>query len=312
MNKKVKQKINYLKYYYSKRGVAKLVFNTFAINRSSFKVAENKKNYSDYYFLKKKFSKYIQKDRLINKGTYENDNKIIWSLWLQGKDNAPAIVKACWKSIEREKPECYKLIILDESNINNYISFPNIIKEKYHNGIISRAFYSDIIRLYLLDNYGGYWIDSTVYCMNSDLFSMITDMNCQLFVYKNIGRNDDGCAISSWLIYSKKHDPIISNTYNLLLEYIKKYNYLINYFLVHLMFTVVADEFAEEWNSVPLLDNLTPQLLSLNIFNKYDKDYFEYLSNAASFQKLNYRYSTTDQEKVDTYYKFILNKELNI
>lgn len=310
MNKKVKQKVNYLKYYYSKRGVIKLLFNTFAINKSSFRVAENKKDYSDYYFLKKKFSKYIQKDSIINSDPNENDNRIIWTLWLQGKEHAPAIVKACWKSIEREKPENYSLFILDESNISKYITLPEIIKEKYDSGIISRAFYSDIIRLYLLDNYGGYWIDSTVYCMNSNLFSMIADMNCQLFVYKNIGRNDDGCAISSWLIYSKKHDPIIRNTYNLLLEYVKKYDYLINYFLVHLMFTVVADEFPEEWNSVPLLDNLTPQLLSLSIFNKYDKDYFGYLSNVASFQKLNYRYSTIDKEKADTYYKYILNKEL--
>lgn len=44
---------------------------------------------------------------------------------------------------------------------------PNFILKKFENGYISITHLSDIIRVLLLYNYGGLWIDSTVLNISS-------------------------------------------------------------------------------------------------------------------------------------------------
>lgn len=46
--------------------------------------------------------------------------------------------------------------------MNNYIKIPDIIQDRVESKKISMAQYSDIIRMCLLAEYGGLWIDSTV------------------------------------------------------------------------------------------------------------------------------------------------------
>ena len=47
------------------------------------------------------------------------------------------------------------------------------MEEKKKKGIISRTHYSDLLRLEILGNYGGIWLDSTFFCTKpciDDLF----------------------------------------------------------------------------------------------------------------------------------------------
>lgn len=96
----------------------------------------------------------------------ENDNrlgKIIWISWLQGEEMAPQIVKQCINTIRGCIPSDYKVILIDSDNFDNYITFPIYINDKIKSGKITKTHLSDLMRWYLIYNYGGIWIDATIH-----------------------------------------------------------------------------------------------------------------------------------------------------
>lgn len=95
--------------------------------------------------------------------TKKFDKKIVWVMWWQ-IDNVPTLIS---KNIDRlKKSDAYETIVLNESNISNYLNIPENILEKVQNSNISFAHFSDFIRMSLLYKYGGIWIDSTVLVAN--------------------------------------------------------------------------------------------------------------------------------------------------
>jgi mannosyltransferase OCH1-like enzyme len=88
----------------------------------------------------------------------------IWVMWWQGVNNAPALVKKCVNILKQKSPD-YEVTFLDKDNYHEYVQIPMYITDKFNGGGISIANYSDVIRMALLYQYGGYWIDSTVLCL---------------------------------------------------------------------------------------------------------------------------------------------------
>ncbi len=90
----------------------------------------------------------------------KNDkNDKIWTIWLQGEENAPALVKACFRSVRKHCSQ--ELVVLDEKTIFDYIELPDEIVQKYKDGKIAHAHFADICRVELLYRHGGYWLDAT-------------------------------------------------------------------------------------------------------------------------------------------------------
>ena len=99
---------------------------------------------------------------VVEKKPIKNDEKEkIFTIWLQGEENAPALVKSCFRSIRRHCKQ--ELIVLDEKTIFDYISLPKEILEKYKKGKIKHAHFADICRVELLYEHGGIWMDSTCF-----------------------------------------------------------------------------------------------------------------------------------------------------
>jgi hypothetical protein len=106
-----------------------------------------------------------------NSSNYKN---CIWVCWWQGIDNAPEVVKKCIESI-RKNANGYEVIIITEENYRSFAKIPAWLQKKKSEGIISRTHYSDFLRLELLAEHGGIWLDSTFYCTNlnfEDYFNM--------------------------------------------------------------------------------------------------------------------------------------------
>lgn len=79
--------------------------------------------------------------------------KIIWTYW---DGDIPLIVQKCINTWKKHNPD-HKIIILNNDTI------PSFIKEIKHaqNDPTRR---SDYVRLYVLNQYGGIWMDSTIIC----------------------------------------------------------------------------------------------------------------------------------------------------
>ncbi len=88
----------------------------------------------------------------------------IWVCWFQGEADMPELVKICYQKLKMSIPENkaeIHLITLD--NVSEYITINDNTWRKFYHGEISYAFFSDIIRYYLMRDYGGMWIDATIY-----------------------------------------------------------------------------------------------------------------------------------------------------
>jgi hypothetical protein len=89
------------------------------------------------------------------------DSNVIWQYWGQGLDDIPDVVKASYASVDKYAAG-KEIIRLTDESVDDYIEFPEIIKEKLIAKKFRIAHYSDILRLALLYHYGGLWLDSTV------------------------------------------------------------------------------------------------------------------------------------------------------
>ncbi|MDE6478136.1 MAG: capsular polysaccharide synthesis protein [Alphaproteobacteria bacterium] len=90
---------------------------------------------------------------------HDDKNEKIFTIWLQGEENAPELVRACFRSIRKNCTQ--ELVVLDEKTLWDYIRLPDVIMEKRRRGQIKNAHFADICRVELLYQHGGIWLDST-------------------------------------------------------------------------------------------------------------------------------------------------------
>ena len=191
--------------------------------------------------------------------------KVIFIYWAQKFINAPTVVKKCLVSWKLKNPT-WEIIELDDSNLSEYINIeeeiPNIKKKN-----ITKASYSDIIRIFLLAKYGGCWCDATTFC-NQSLDIWLNTSNDFFGFELKLDR-----IISSWFLYSEKHNYIIQKWKKTVIEYVNnidilgttnsqaslniwkkdKYDHK-HYFWFHYLFGDLYNsdnKFKELWDSTP-------------------------------------------------------------
>ena len=188
------------------------------------------------------------------------------------------------------------------------ISLPDYILQKYKSDFISRAHFSDILRIELLYQYGGLWLDSAVFCSCKTVPNYIADSD--LFAYKNINltRNDiNSIVASSWLLRAAKAEKIIGKTRELLFEYWKTEKTLANYFLVHIFFAFATEVYSDEWKNVPSFPNTSPHMLQFEFFEPYSEKRFSQIECMSDFHKLNWKaQKPMNNESLYTFYDFLL------
>ena len=82
----------------------------------------------------------------------------IFTLWLQGEEQAPPLVRACLDRIRRLAGA-----VLDERSLFEWIDLPEDIVQKWKDGKMKAAHFADICRVELLYRHGGLWMDATCF-----------------------------------------------------------------------------------------------------------------------------------------------------
>ncbi|WP_345988004.1 capsular polysaccharide synthesis protein [Sulfurimonas sp. HSL1-2] len=136
----------------------------------------------------------------------------IWMYWEQGFENAPLVVKKCVESWKRLNPE-WDIRLLDETSLTEYVQL-DLPEEKISSLLLAHK--SDLIRLKLLDAYGGVWADATTYCMKP-LDSWLNGVSGTGFFA--FDRPGPGRLLSNWFLAAEKHNRIISKWHRLLHEF---------------------------------------------------------------------------------------------
>lgn len=291
--------------------------------QSKYNLMNYKKNYlfnekntywHSYNYIKRKYLK-----RIMNAKKQKGSNKysnIVWWCWLQGEENCPQLQKRCLESLRKNLTD-RNIIIITNDNLFDYITLPDYIIEKHNNGFISNTHYSDLIRLQLLIKYGGTWIDSTAFCTgyNSEYFDK------PLFVFKNINNiwyankfkeDQEAIVADNWFITSEINNPILVLVRDMLFDYWKEHDYLVDYFIFHYFFTlIVTYKYKNEFDNVPLYSHLLPHLLQFVYFDKYDKNCIKKILSQSTIHKLTNKVDL-DSIKKDSFYKKLLRNDKDL
>ncbi len=255
-----------------------------------------------YNKLRKKYAKKIEYHITEPKAPV----KKVWVCWFQGVENAPLIVQKAIDSIY-EKFADWEIHLLTNENLREFTSIPEFILEKWEKGQITHAHFSDILRVNLLYEHGGIWIDATTYF--TDVFpEYLIDSN--LFYYNHLERKDYALVMDSWLIYAKPNNPILGEVQKLLYLYWKKNKHLCEYFLVHLFFKMVLEKYPTEWESIPFKSSIDAHILISYMNKEFHPEEFEFIKQQSFCHKLNYK-ELMLEDNPNTYYMKLI-KDVNV
>ena len=235
----------------------------------------------------------------------------IWVCWLQGIDKAPLLVQRCVASIKKNSAG-REVIVLTHDNLGQYLSLPDYILTKYRKKQITHTHFSDIVRISLLAEHGGVWIDSTV-LLTEQLPEYIVDS--PLFAFKTSMFASQRTRASNWLMAAAKpQNKIICAIRDLIYEYWRKEIFVKHYFIFHLFVAMVIDSSEENkrlWKEIPYYNNVNPHVLQFELFDKYDKARWDEICRISSVHKLTYKIPDSKKSNVaGTYYEKLLAGEL--
>lgn len=88
----------------------------------------------------------------------------VWCCWWQGIEHMPELVRLCNDRLRQLIPvEKAELHMITKENYRDYVDIPPHIIDKFEAGKMSITALSDVLRVALLAQHGGFWIDATVF-----------------------------------------------------------------------------------------------------------------------------------------------------
>ncbi|WP_150923058.1 capsular polysaccharide synthesis protein [Streptococcus mitis] len=184
--------------------------------------------------------------------------KMIWTMWQQGEAQMPETVQASMKTIKdfAKRNDCEFYLLTDE-NLVDFINIPTDITEKYKKKELSAAHYSDIIRFSLLYQYGGIWMDATLFVSPYATLEMF-EGDFFTLNHPPIGTNQMERTVgdfkwAGFFLAGKKGKPYFKHIRDLYLYYVRKYPVFIHYLMMDYFIL-------SEYKCSPYFENLVDRL----------------------------------------------------
>ncbi|WP_242367908.1 capsular polysaccharide synthesis protein [Lactobacillus intestinalis] len=299
------------------------MINKYTLGKGQFLLAKILKKTPIPHIVKEKYNCYRHKKiekfllpylqeaqkRVSTQELSSNDGPI-WILWWQGIDQMPLLVRNCIQSV---KNNCgsRKVILITKKNLDQYFTPSERIKQLKKVNKIPMAHFSDVIRFNLLKEYGGLWLDATIFVthkLSSDYFSQF--FTCSGYPDEDYFFVTEG-NWCSFLMGGSPNHPVfqfMSAFYDL---YWKDNDELIDYFIIDYAlkyawknnlgdFKVFTHNNFKKYN--PCLFNLMPLLN-----RPFNKRTWEKISKNTDLYKLTYKVKLS--QKRNTYYNKIINSE---
>lgn len=261
--------------------------------------------------------------------------KVIWWCWLQGKEQAPQIVKACFNSLMREFKvsrvqevqglnDGYEIKVIDAENRKDYIELPDYIVKKWEKKQIPPALFSDLLRLELLIKYGGTWIDSTVLCTGFKELNGLSSssgstsspsvqefkryLDADLFLFQYTKQGSIPVSISNWFISACSNNEVLMVLQEMLYAYWKDYDCVLDYYIFHLFFAMISKEYSEQIASMPYGQSQNSLVLLHHWGEKFNQKKWDKLTSQVCFHKFAFRVGEDVQNNKENYYNYILTE----
>ena len=174
---------------------------------------------------------------------YEKDFPI-WMFWWSGEKDAPEVVRACIENTRRMAGD-HPVYVLSAQNYMDFVSLKPIVVQRLQEGNISVTHFSDILRMNLLAEYGGLWLDATIFCTRP-----IDGLQFEqpLFSGKNPGNdftNVSGWNWTTYAMYGWRGNRLYSLVRDFFNQYLEDHTHFIDYFLMDHAIRLVSSECRE-------------------------------------------------------------------
>lgn len=237
----------------------------------------------------------------------------VWVMWWQGKEQMPPIVKACHESLLRHA-RGLEVVLITRDNVSEYVKLPEAIRRKLDEGRILLPALSDYVRASLLSNYGGIWVDSTMYFVRDIPDAAINNV---FFTNHRTRETSDGICISKarwngqFLATNETHSRIFEKMRRMWEQYWTLFNSNIEYLMVDFFMARIFETDPEANQLLESVDinNNNLYKLTQNINTPYDEDLWQQLCQNEEFFKLTYKMQFVDG---DTFYKRLIDGKLTI
>jgi hypothetical protein len=248
--------------------------------------------------------KYKHKENIYKTSDYPYP---VWVCWLQGENEMPKVVKECYKSLLRNA-NGHVINLITRENYSKYVSIPEYIMDKIDNEIISKTNFSDILRVFLLYEYGGLWIDSTILVTSPlpeytgyDLYSIKKD---------TFSENISQFRWASFLFYTTKENVLFDFLKYFFLEYCKQEEKWIDYCLIDYAIAIAYDNIPSIKKAIDKIPYSNQQIynLSSELNNSYSSALLEEICKDTCFHKLTYKeeYSKYTKDGQLSFWGFLL------
>lgn len=250
------------------------------------------------------------KDRKLDDKCYALEDARIWICWWQGEEFLDELTSSCIHSI-RKHANGHEVVLITKSNYSDYVNIPSYIMDKFDNGIITFTQFSDILRMTLLNNHGGLWLDATMLVVK-DIPEEVFES--RLFTRKGVkyGFYVSNCLWTGFFMAGSAHSILFDYMNKMFFEYWKRENLLIDYYLIDYLIRLGYDNISAireliDWNPFN-----NPELHSLERFMNlaYDENIYARLISNTSFFKLSRKTPhigmTSDGQK--TFYGQLIKK----
>ena len=298
-------------------GIVKEFGLLFSIKYFVFRILKKDKQYIDNIcaFLKKENSEIINKYNdglLVGEKTHTTNNNV-WVCWWQGYEKMPPLCRMCFDRLKEKLPEGSHLVLVTLDNYLKYASIPDVIVNKFKQGKITMTTYSDILRNYLIRDNGGLWIDSSVFVSNSIQKSFLEDTKWwSINTHKdneeidNLGQKISERKWSGFLQKGEKGNILNSYLCDSFLDYYKKHDYLVDYFIQNFYIRVAyynIPGIKKTIDSISLNNEFVYELYN-NIDACFEEDLFKKWNKSTTFYKLTQKreYSSCDEKGDLTFY----------
>lgn len=217
--------------------------------------------------------------------------EMIWQFW----DNplgrtTPGIVTSSLESVSKFKGN-FEHKILDISTFEQYSDLPGFVLDKFKKGQISYIHFSDLLRLNLLKNHGGVWMDATAY-MTDAVPKFILEEEFFVFLTGKLSRFPYS-YMQNCFIRAKKGSFLCEAWYRMCIQYWKDETEVLDYFQHQLMFKALVGNQAIAKNLFSQMPQISEdgihQLVGDNLLKKFDPIEWERIRKASFFQKTTYK-----------------------
>ncbi|WAC60331.1 capsular polysaccharide synthesis protein [Brevundimonas sp. SL130] len=217
--------------------------------------------------------------------------KIIWTCWFQGLEEAPDLVRACVSSWRQRNPG-WDLRCLDAGTIGKYVDLAEYVDLSRQR--ITAASLSDILRILLLHEYGGVWVDATTFC-NTPLDEWISPaIQTGFFAFARPGEDRE---LASWFIAARPGNRLLAAWAARALAYWRDRASTQDYFWLHHQFgeLIASDSQAfADWHATPRIGADGPHSVQQAGFSSEFSSVQDEVDWSAPVFKLTYRYNQTE------------------